>query len=528
MALIFTIGFSSYTPYVKAHQNKTHKIEYTNESFSEKHPVVYKTFKLLLKASIGTAVMVGLYYGANLALDKLIPGREEKKRNIFRAENGIKNATNELLTLNEIENPTQQDKEKIMFYRSKISDYNDVLDRNKESNFDAIKKVSGIGGALAVAKFGIDTLNEIGKVAESTMYISCFEMFNDKFKKMGQSIKEYFETPMRNRSKSDVYSNFDKLFANLEGQEEAKHDIKNYIYDIVIAKDQAKWANEKYSHSDVLYFYGPSGVGKSFSANCLPYILYSKAKPFVLTSADVDKEKKESIVSQIFSPSNQAQQNPGVPGYKSDSALVDYLRKNPGGGVVIFEEYDKMCTPALDEVMRKIAESGTIIIDGVKIDCSGFTFVLTSNEDDISMNGFDKEDKESEEKLSKEAIQEGYTRVWHSKSFLNRVKKVRFENLSSKEYEKIITKRFNTICEYWKDTNNGGLKLSIDDTTIHNLAMQVEKTKQGARPIDLKIMPEIQSIILEKIKSALSMDYYHSKKLTIYLDSGTNKLAIKE
>ena len=141
-------------------------------------------------------------------------------------------------------------------------------------------------------------------------------------------------------------------------------------------------------------------VGKSFIAKRLPRALLSAGEPLILSSSDVNKEKKESVVDQLF---NSVAQNSEkiIP----TKPLIKYLKNNPGG-VIIFEEYDKICTPALDEVIRGAIDQGIINIDGEKVDCSGTTFIFTSNEDDISMNGFDEN---SDLSLSKENLEAGYT-----------------------------------------------------------------------------------------------------------------------
>ena len=60
----------------------------------------------------------------------------------------------------------------------------------------------------------------------------------------------------------------------------------------------------------------------------------------------------------------------------------------------------------------------------------------------ISFNGFDEN---SDLSLSKENLEAGCTRVAHSKSFLNRIKKVKFKNLTSPEYANIIKSHFNMV-----------------------------------------------------------------------------------
>lgn len=146
-------------------------------------------------------------------------------------------------------------------------------------------------------------------------------------------------------------------------------------------------------------------MGKTLVAERLPYVLYSNPKPFIVSAADIDKEKKESVVPQLF-VAEKSNQNPYFASGNQTKGLVDYIKNNPGGFVRI-DEYDKICTPALDEIFRTIVDTGNLNIDGQKIDCSGIVFALTSNENDMSMNEFGIEDID---KLDKLAISEGYTR----------------------------------------------------------------------------------------------------------------------
>ncbi len=492
---------------------------YAETSFSEKYHSAYKILKFLWKATACIGSFVGLYYIAQWGLDKLDPERVNQRILKTEAKEGLKFAQAEILRLNKLENPTEDDFKKIKETRNKINDYESIL-KEKENDFSYIKNIYGIGGIVAVSKLGYDALCSIGKACESTMYIGALYPTYKRVEAMVDSIRSLFQTPSKIYKKSEIFSNFDKVFHNLEGQEEAKNGIKNFIYDNAIAKDEAKWSKKKYSHGDILYFYGPSGVGKSFSASYLPYVFSPNPKVFVLSSSDIDKEKKdESIVSQIFTPSSPNQQNSKMSLPNAKSGLVEFIKNNPGGFIRI-EEYDKLCSPALDEVIRTISETGIINVNGEKIDFSGATLILTSNEDDLSMGGFDKD---SAEKLDDKAIQAGYTRKWHDKSFLNRIRKIKFNKLTSKEYESIIRKRFENISKYWNNPQNGGFKLLIDDNSIQKLANKVEIINEGARPIDLVIMPECQSALVQKIKSAPTFDYYKNREINVRYDENTDK-----
>ena len=73
---------------------------------------------------------------------------------------------------------------------------------------------------------------------------------------------------------------------------------------------------------DVLYLDGPSGIGKSFIAKWLSRVIISAGEPLILSSSDVNKEKKESVVDQLFTSSTQSSEKiiPTMP-------LIKYFKK---------------------------------------------------------------------------------------------------------------------------------------------------------------------------------------------------------
>ena len=117
----------------------------------------------------------------------------------------------------------------------------------------------------------------------------------------------------------------------------------------------------------------------------------------------------------------------------------------------------------------------------------------------MSLNGYGENASST---LTENDIQKDYTRGHHSISFLNGVKKVKFDDLLESDYRSIIKNHFNTIKSYWNNDNNGKINLNIDENTITKFSKAVKNKNQGARPIDLWVIPEIQIAIGDKIKSA--------------------------
>ena len=493
---------------------------HTKKSWIESHPILIKFLKYV---AIGAGVIGAAslsYYAGRLVLDIINPDRVTSREDIQKAKVRLKEIDKQLLNY-ELGESSEITKDNLDEMRKIKSSLESRVNINK-SNFcttDAIAGLAGLGGAITIAKCGMDIINSLGEFSKNILNISNLRWSGSNFINMYKETSELLKPPPRGMQKEDALDYFNVLFEDFYGQDEAVTELKSHIFDIIVAKDQAKWNGEKYSHCDVLYLYGPSGVGKSFIAKRLPKALLSAGEPLILSSSDVNKEKKESVVDQLFNSVTQNSEKiiPTKP-------LIKYLKNNPGG-VLIFEEYDKICTPALDEVIRGAIDQGIINIDGEKVDCSGTTFIFTSNEDDISMNGFDEN---SDLSLSKENLEAGYTRVAHSKSFLNRIKKVKFKNLTSLEYANIIKSHFNMVNAYWKNPNNGGINLAIEEKIIQKLSVEVEKINQGARPIDLWIIPQIQILLGDKIKSAPNYNFYNGKTLNIKYDENKKVFLVNE
>jgi len=480
--------------------------------------------KNLLKytgAAIGAAAGgTALYYGGRKALDFADPGRSARREAIKKAKEELKDVNEKFAKETNLQKQAE--------LSARIGTLQSVINQ-KSSLTESVKNIPVVGGAVASGGLALGAIENAGKICRKILNISYLKYAWDNAQMAKNKLKGYFEIPAKEFNKEEVFANFDSVLKDVHGQEEALETLKNYIYDIVVGKNQAKWKGEKYKHGDVLYFHGPSGVGKSSVSEKIPYMLYSNPKIYTVTTSDVDKDQKDSVVTQLFQTTKDKNAGGyyGPPPTEKTKDLVDFLKNNPNG-IIKIEEYDKICTPALDEIFRNIMEFGMVNVGGEKIDCSGMLFIMTSNEDKTSMEGFDKKDKDSEaEKMDKESFSQGYTRVWHDKSFLNRIKKVEFGNLSPEAYAIIIRKHFNRLSEYWLDPRNAGIKLVMNDEIITSLSERVAKMNQGARPIDLEILPALQVQIGNKIKSAPSFDAYNGKTFQILYDENQKTFDIE-
>lgn len=340
--------------------------------------------------------------------------------------------------------------------------------KKSSSLFETLSKKSLTCGLLsvAIAALGTATLHAQGFMN----MLWAYDYIKDKLRD-GVHIFDWINPP-KEVTIEETISRLNKGLDDLKGQDKAKESIKKVVYGIAHNKNQAKFNNETYSHGDVIYIPGPSGVGKSFVATRIAHAL-SNCKPFVVSASDVDLQDKESIVGQLF---NFDDYNCGYgASIKEKKQLVKYIQRNKKG-VVIINEFDKMSNPSLDEVFRTVSDQGIVNVRGQTLDCRGITFIITSNENTNCLKAGNQDEIEN--------LDDGTgsrTFIKHDKSFLNRVKLIEFENLSEKDYEEIaISEYAESFPKYWEKYAN--IKLNMGDT-FKNIAKMAVKENKGARVI---------------------------------------------
>ena len=373
-------------------------------------------------------------------------------------------------------------------------------------------------------------IETLGKVSKSFSQIgNANYYFQNLMTKINNGLTKFSKKFEKDLTVNEKISMLKTLCEDVKGQEIAKTRVFSLIYGIIHDKNQAQISGEKYSHGDVLYFVGPSGVGKTFLAeHCIAPVI-SKTAPYIISASEVDKSSgKETVIDQLFGLDTYGGgygYGYGYGGYGGDAlskrkSLVEYLENNPNG-LVIVNEYDKMWCHELDEIFRTIMDQGIVTVKGQKIDCSGTTFIITSNECSMSVFGGNQDE------IKKEDIDDGTgsrTYIKHEKSFLNRVKIVEFSNLKAEEYEKIALKEFNEkVVDYWKNPEVAGINIELGDTVKH-IALRVESQNEGARCIT-DIRYKLIHDIVTKITDS-SIEQYTGKTIYVSYDENTNEFTL--
>lgn len=409
---------------------------------------------------------------------------------------------------------------------------------NSKVNF-LIKNHSVIGKLLfGAAVFGV-LIDKCGAIARSISYISSatwpISNMIDRFR----SWAKYLENNLNKRpvELGESIDNLEYLFDEVKGQQKAKDEVRSIVFNILHRKKHAELTGKPYGHGDVLYFYGPSRVGKTLMARGLAKykILSPNTEPYYISASEVDKDsRKDTILDQLFGMNNYGGYG-GFGGYdlyggnnqnviSKPKNLVKYISENPNG-IVIIDEYDKMWSPALDEVMRTIVDNGIINVKGQTINCSGITFILTSNESTQSIKGGNQDvEKDVDDGTGSR------TYIKHDKSFLNRIRPVEFENLAADDYEKIIRKEFKRdLIDYWINPEVCGLDVLIGNKAIKDMAKAVEKKNQGASFISDLMADLFRDISIKVYQADLKeKDYYRGKRMFVDFDAENNSFILND
>ena len=304
--------------------------------------------------------------------------------------------------------------------------------------------------------------------------------------------------------------NINKAFSEIKGQEKAKKQLRRAISSMVVDKYSDFLKGDSPKTGDVFYFIGPSGVGKTYMALklCEHKAFTNDDQPYLFSAGDIDSKSEESIVEQIFGPkTSDYYGNDG--NRKTKSSLYSYIKNHPSG-VVIFDEYDKLPDNSLDEVFRSVMDKGKVTVAGQELDCSGVTFILTSNESKESLNlkGGNKA-REDDDSI---------TYHTHDVSFTNRIRIVEFEKLFEDNFVEIAkTSLYRKLRERYSQKEMGGINLTMSDDTLQKIADKAVKYGKGARYITIDLVQEAAQALTELLFNNYDGDIKKFKGKTVEL-----------
>ncbi len=375
------------------------------------------------------------------------------------------------------------------------------------------------------------------------------------------------------RKPKDVERLLKEGFKRIKGQERAKKEVMNFALGISHEKNNALMRKEKRKGADIILFTGTSGCGKSMMARELAHAL-STAPPVIISAGDVDINDKESIVSQIFGTRQKQYGDYRYQKPNEKNCLLLAIERIPHL-VIIVDEYDKMYSPAFDEVLRAFSDNGTANLLGQKVDASNVTFILTSNEsvrsakpnkkadgkkdqangasvgvpekntenatgqpkneenkpinstppddananvpEESTENAAEQPKNEENKAIDNTPYDPSRTEVKRDVSAMNRYTHIEFDSLTNAEYVGIAKKEFEeSLLKYWKKYANIDLDLSNIYESVAKKAATMEEHGRAIRKLIRKLVGTL-SKNEKKLKG---------KKVTVYYDDEENQFVL--
>ena len=262
------------------------------------------------------------------------------------------------------------------------------------------------------------------------------------------------KSPWINLKTSTIKRLEEKLKKRVKGQDEAIEFVKKVIYR---AKLNLNGVMQPYSTkpTGVMFFTGPSGVGKTELAKALTECIFGDESAF--KRFDMSEYKSAESINKLIGS------DPGYVGYNEGGQLTNWIMSNPYS-VILFDEIDKANVKIWDAFLQ-------ILEDGRLTDNKGNTgyftesiIIFTSN---IGNAEFDEIAEKNPKKHYLDALNKYFEKEVGRVEILNRFgdNKIVFNHISKDVFEDIIETKLEVVIKNMKKR-------------IKNLELEIENIEE--------------------------------------------------
>lgn len=287
------------------------------------------------------------------------------------------------------------------------------------------------------------------------------------------------------RTVLDLYK---RLQERIIGQDEALEVIARRI------RSHRAGLDDEVKPVGVFLLVGPSGVGKTETANQLAELLYGSREHMVTINLS-EYQEPHSVAGLKGAP-------PGYVGYGRGGVLTEAIRRQPYS-LLLLDEMEK-AHPDVLELFYQVFDKGTMDdAEGTAIDFRNTLILLTSNTAHEVVIEFCRQQPDASLEQINAALRPALLRQFPA-AFLGRLIIVPYRPIADTELLRITGLKLDQLAE--RVQRNHAAQLQWDTTVAESIVARCHEVESGARNIDhiitQSLLPELAAEVLAKIAAS--------------------------
>ena len=283
------------------------------------------------------------------------------------------------------------------------------------------------------------------------------------------------------------------------GQEEAIEKIEKVVVKAYMGLTGIHKSSSRSAPKGVLFFVGPTGVGKTELSKALAKFLFGDEQACI--RFDMSEYAQENSDQKLIGAP------PGYVGYDEGGQLTERVRRRPYS-VILFDEIEKAHQNVYNILLQVLDEGRLTDGNGRLVDFSNAIIIMTSNTGTRQLKDFGRgigfgtheRDKGSlaYQQYADSVIRKALSRQF-APEFLNRLDEiVVFNHLNNSDMRQIVNIELQSLACRLGDI---GLKLRVSDKARDFLSAKGYDEQYGARPLRRTIQKMLEDEISNMILS---------------------------